>query len=49
MPPGAGSLRFVRTRGEFAALERWQTAYLPVYSIWAAAVAVLFPPLFSFR
>ncbi|HET7731963.1 MAG TPA: permease prefix domain 1-containing protein [Usitatibacter sp.] len=42
-------LRFVRTRGEFAGLERWQTAYLPVYSIWAAAVAALFPPLFGFR
>ena len=40
--------RFLRGRGEFAALERWQTAYLPVYSVWAALVVVVFPPLFGF-
>jgi hypothetical protein len=40
--------RFVRGRGDFAALERWQTSYLPVYSIWAALVVVVFPPLFGF-
>ena len=41
-------IRFVSGRGPFAALERWQTAYLPVYAVWAAAVVLLFPPLFGF-
>src|SRR5215204_2703956 len=29
---------FLRHRGSFAALERWQVSYLPVYSAWAALV-----------
>jgi hypothetical protein len=41
-------LRFVRGRGSFAALERWQTNYLPVYAIWAAMVVIVFPPLFRY-
>ena len=41
-------LRFLRGRGPFEAIERWQTAYLPAYALWAAAVAFLFPPLFGF-
>ena len=41
--------RFVRHRGSFAALERWQIAYLPAYAIWAALVVVVFPPLFGYR
>ena len=41
-------LRFLRGRASFAALERWQTAYLPVYSAWAGIVVVVFPPLFGF-
>ncbi|MEQ1760929.1 MAG: hypothetical protein ABL986_21705 [Vicinamibacterales bacterium] len=40
---------FLRGRGTFAALERWQVAYLPVYSAWAALVVVAFPPLFGYR
>jgi len=40
---------FLRHRGSFAVLERWQIAYLPVYSIWAALVVVIFPPLFGYR
>jgi hypothetical protein len=40
---------FLRHRGSFAALERWQMAYLPVYSVWAALVVVLFPPVFGYR
>ncbi|MFC6011106.1 permease prefix domain 1-containing protein [Nocardia lasii] len=36
-----------RTRG-FAALEHWQTRYLPIYGIWAAAVVVTVPVLFAF-
>jgi hypothetical protein len=39
---------FLRGRKTFRALEAWQTAYLPVYSIWAALVLVLFPPLFAY-
>jgi hypothetical protein len=41
--------RFLRHRGSFAALERWQIAYLPVYSVWAALVVVMFPPVFGYR
>jgi hypothetical protein len=41
--------RFLRgQRGSFAVLERWQTSYLPVYSVWAAMVVIVFPPLFGF-
>jgi hypothetical protein len=40
---------FLRHRGSFAVLERWQIAYLPVYSIWAALVVVMFPPVFGYR
>ena len=32
-----------------AALERWQTGYLPVYSAWAALVVIVFPLVFGFR
>jgi hypothetical protein len=39
---------FLRGRTPFRALEAWQTAYLPVYAIWAALVVVLFPPLFAY-
>lgn len=41
--------RFVRRRGSFADLERWQINYLPVYAAWAAFVVVVFPPLFGYR
>jgi len=39
---------FLRGRGSFAALEKWQTDYLPVYAAWAAIVVIVFPPLFRF-
>jgi len=42
------SARFLTGRSTFHRLERWQTAYLPVFVIWAATVVVVFPPLFSF-
>lgn len=42
-------LRFLRGQGPFAALERWQTNYLPIYSIWAAIVVIVFPVVFGFR
>jgi hypothetical protein len=41
--------RFLRHRSSFAVLERWQMAYLPVFSVWAALVVVAFPPLFGYR
>ncbi|HEU0005196.1 MAG TPA: permease prefix domain 1-containing protein [Terriglobia bacterium] len=41
--------RFLRHHGSFADLERWQIAYLPVYSVWAALVVVIFPPMFGYR
>ena len=40
---------FLRHQGSFAVLERWQIAYLPVYSVWAALVVVIFPPVFGYR
>ena len=40
--------RFLRGRGSFSALERWQTDYLPVYAVWAGFVVVVFPPLFGY-
>jgi hypothetical protein len=42
-------VRFMRGRGGFAELERWQTGYVPVYSAWAAFVVIVFPPLFGYR
>jgi hypothetical protein len=41
-------VRFLGGRGAFAALERWQTGYLPVYAAWAAFVVIVFPPLFGY-
>ena len=41
-------LRFLRGRGAFTTLERWQTDYLPVYAAWAAIVVTVFPPLFRY-
>lgn len=41
-------LGFLRGRRPYAALERWQMTWLPVYGLWAAAVVFLFPPLFGF-
>jgi hypothetical protein len=40
---------FVRRKGSFTGLERWQIAYLPVYAVWAALVVVIFPPIFGYR
>jgi hypothetical protein len=39
---------FVRGRVPFSALERLQTTYLPVYSVWALIVVVVFPLVFRF-
>jgi hypothetical protein len=39
---------FLRGRRPFVELERWQTAYIPLYGLWAAVVVAVFPPLFGF-
>jgi hypothetical protein len=39
---------FLRGSQPFTALERWQMAYLPVYSAWAAFVVIVFLPLFAY-
>jgi hypothetical protein len=41
--------RFLAGRVAFTPLERWQTAYLPVYALWAWVVVVVFPLVFGFR
>jgi hypothetical protein len=40
--------RFLRGHARFHQLERWQTTYVPVFALWAAAVVVILPPLFAF-
>jgi len=41
-------VRFLRGRGTFESIERWQTNYLPVYAGWAAFVVIAFPLIFGF-
>jgi hypothetical protein len=41
--------KFLRRRAAFATLERWQTAYIPVYALWAWIVVVVFPLVFRFQ
>ena len=43
------SMRFLRGRVTFHRLELWQTAYLPVFVLWAATVVAVLPPLFGFE
>jgi hypothetical protein len=40
-------IRFLRGRGSFTRIERWQTSYLPVYAAWAVIVVIVFPPVFG--
>jgi hypothetical protein len=42
------SIRLLAGRSTAARLERWQTAYLPVFGIWAAVVVLVLPPAFGF-
>jgi hypothetical protein len=42
------AIRLLAGRTTFYRLARWQTAYLPVFGLWAAVVVVLLPPLFGF-
>ena len=41
--------RFLAGHASFTSLERWQTAYLPVFAVWAWVVVLVFPPLFGYR
>ncbi|MBM3305996.1 MAG: YfhO family protein [Candidatus Aminicenantes bacterium] len=41
--------RFLAGRVPFARLERWQTAYLPAYAVWAWFVTALFPVIFKYQ
>ncbi len=41
--------RFLRRRAPFAHLERWQTAYMPAFAVWAWFVTALFPVIFNYR
>jgi hypothetical protein len=41
-------IRFLRGRGSFSALERWQTDYLWVHAAWATIVVIAFPPMFRY-
>jgi len=41
-------IRFLRGRGPFTDLERWQTDYIPVYAVWAVIVVIVFPPVFGY-
>lgn len=41
--------RFLRRRVPFTRLERWQTAYMPAFAVWAWFVTALFPVIFNYR
>ncbi|MEU1971594.1 permease prefix domain 1-containing protein [Microbacterium sp. NPDC019599] len=41
-------LRFLMQATPFSSVERWQTAYVPVYLAWATIVVVVFPPVFGY-
>jgi hypothetical protein len=43
------STLFLRGRIAFHRLERWQTSYLPIFTLWAATVVAALPPLFAFE
>ncbi len=41
--------RFLRRRVPFTRLERWQTAYMPAFAVWAWFVTALFPVIFNYQ
>jgi hypothetical protein len=41
--------KFLFRQAEFTRLERWQTAYLPVYAVWAWVVVAVFPLVSRFQ
>ncbi|MBD3349255.1 MAG: DUF4153 domain-containing protein [Candidatus Eisenbacteria bacterium] len=44
----AGYFRFLSGRLRYQTVVDWQMSYLPVHALWAAFVALAFPPLFEF-
>ncbi|GAA2364598.1 hypothetical protein [Dactylosporangium salmoneum] len=42
-------IAFLRRCRPFAALERWQTGYLPAYAAWTWAVVLVLPPLYHYH
>jgi hypothetical protein len=42
------SFRFLTGRGTFHRIEHWQTAYLPVFAVWALGVVIVLPLPFGF-
>ncbi len=42
-------IQFLLKRSPIVRLERWQTAYIPVYMIWMWIVVAVFPLIFSFQ
>ncbi len=43
-----GYLRFLSGRSRYQTVIDWQMRYLPAHAVWAAFVALAFPPLFGF-
>jgi hypothetical protein len=41
--------RFLTKGAPFTRLERWQTAYLPVFAVWAWIVVAIFPMIFKYQ
>jgi hypothetical protein len=41
--------RFLGRRTPFKRLERWQTAFMPAFAVWAGFVTSLFPVIFNYR
>jgi hypothetical protein len=44
----AGYARFLSGRSRYQTVVDWQMCYLPAHAVWAAFVALAFPPLFGF-
>jgi hypothetical protein len=44
----AGYYRFLSKRSPYQTIVDWQMRYLPAHAVWAAFVALAFPPLFGF-
>jgi len=41
--------RFLTGRASLGKLQRWQTAYIPVYALWAWIVVIAFPVIFNYQ
>jgi len=43
------SARFLTGRAPFTRLERWQTAFMPAFAVWAWIVVAIFPVIFKYQ